>query len=32
MLTAEAEAQKVQHQQKIDKLRTDMEVCLHPLT
>ena len=31
MLTAEAEAQKVQHQQKIDKLRTDMEVCLHPL-
>ncbi|DBB00655.1 hypothetical protein WJX82_006589 [Trebouxia sp. C0006] len=25
MLTAEAEAQKVQHQQKIDKLRTDME-------
>ena len=30
MLTAEAEAQKVQHQQKIDKLRTDMEVCLYP--
>jgi len=28
MLTAEAEAQKVQHQQKIDKLRTDMEVCV----
>ncbi len=32
MLTAEAEAQKVQHQQKIDKLRTDMEVRWHPLT
>ena len=31
MLTAEAEAQKVQHQQKIDKLRTDMEVCAPPL-
>jgi len=27
MLTAEAETQKAQHQQKIDKLRTDMEVC-----
>lgn len=27
-LTAEADTQKAQHQQKIDTLRTDMEVCL----
>ena len=28
MLTTDAEAQKAQMQQKIDQLRTDMEVCL----
>lgn len=27
MLTSDAEAQKAQMQQKIDQLRTDMEVC-----
>ena len=31
MLTADAEKQRVQHQEKIDKLRSDMEVCPGPL-